>query len=163
MHDAPIPPSRPSRSTSGSANTTGWFVLLWVAWVLVPLGLAGSALGNLLTFFGELPTDAEEAQARQLFLLAAAVAVAIPVVGLIMSLRAGRQGSAAAFVVAGASPSWLPWRSSSARPRRSPDRPSRRTSRVVPARSTAAGTTAVPAASAQSPMSAASSPMTRSK
>jgi hypothetical protein len=84
-----------------SATTTGWFVLLWVAWVLVPLGLAGSALGQLLTFFGELPTAAEEAQARRLFLLAAAVAVAIPVVGLVLSLRARRQGSAAAFVIAG--------------------------------------------------------------
>jgi hypothetical protein len=84
-----------------ASNTPGWLVLLWLAWVLVPLLLAGSALGNLLTFFGESPTEAEQAQATRLLVLAAVAAVAIPAVGLIVSLRARRQGSAAAFVVAG--------------------------------------------------------------
>jgi hypothetical protein len=86
---------------SPANGTTGWFVLLWLAWVLVPVGLVVSAMGSLLTFFGELPTEAEKAQATRLLVLAAVAAVAIPAIGLIMSLRAGRQGSAAAFVVAG--------------------------------------------------------------
>ena len=89
------------RDQASASQTIGWFVLLWVAWVLVPAGLAVAAFGSLLTFLGELPTEAEKAEARRLLILAALVAVAIPVVGLIMSLRARRQGSAAAFVVAG--------------------------------------------------------------
>jgi len=94
-------PTSPSPSTSTAASgTTGWFVLLWLAWVLVPAGLVAAALGSLLTFFGELPTEAEQAEARRLFVLAAVVAVAIPVVGLILSLRTRRQGSAA-FMFAG--------------------------------------------------------------
>jgi len=93
-------PTSPSTSAAAS-GTTGWFVLLWLAWVLVPAGLVAAALGSLLTFFGELPTEAEHAEARRLFVLAAVVAVAIPVVGLILSLRTRRQGSAAAFLFAG--------------------------------------------------------------
>jgi hypothetical protein len=89
------------RDPATASGTTGWLVLLWAAWVLVPLGLVVSAMGSLLAFFGELPTEAEKAQATRLLVLAAVAAVAIPVVGLIVSLRAGRQGSAAAFVVAG--------------------------------------------------------------
>jgi hypothetical protein len=76
---------------------TGWFVLLWTAWVPVPAGLVIAALGSLLTFFGELPTDAERADARRLLVLAAVVAVAIPVVGLVLALRIRRRGSATAF------------------------------------------------------------------
>jgi hypothetical protein len=102
VHHDPIPPARPSRPNPAAAgSTTGWFVLLWLAWVVVPVGLFMAALGSLLTFLGELPTEAEEAQATRLLVLAAVAAVAIPATGLIMSLRAGRQGSAAAFVVAG--------------------------------------------------------------
>ena len=93
------------RDQASPSGTAGWFVLLWLGWVLVPAALVVQALGTLLTFFGELPTAAEEAEARRLLIIAAVVAVAIPVVGLIMSLRARRQGSAAAFAVAGASPS----------------------------------------------------------
>ncbi|TFV82912.1 hypothetical protein [Blastococcus sp. CT_GayMR16] len=98
MQRDPAPP-QPSTAASGS---TGWLVLLWVAWVLVPAGLAAGALGSLLTFFGEGPTEAERADARRLFVLAAIAGVAIPVAGLIVSLRARRQGSATAFGFAAA-------------------------------------------------------------
>jgi hypothetical protein len=89
------------RGQAPASQITGWFVLLWLAWVLVPAVLVVQALGSLLTFFGELPTAAEQAEARRLLVIATVVGVAIPVVGLIMSLRARRQGSAAAFAVAG--------------------------------------------------------------
>jgi len=89
------------RDQPSPSGTAGWFVLLWLGWVLVPAVLVVQALGTLLTFFGELPTAAEEAEARRLLVIAAVVGVAIPVVGLIMSLRARRQRSAAAFAVAG--------------------------------------------------------------
>ena len=97
MQRDPAPPPSPS-----AAGTTGSFVLLWVAWLLVPAGLVVAAIGNLLAFFGELPTEAEQAEARRLFVLAAVAAVGIPVVGLLVSLRTRRQGSAVAFGVAAA-------------------------------------------------------------
>ena len=90
----PSPSASPSPAASG---TTGWLALLWVAWVLVPAGLVVAAIGSLLTFFGELPTEAEQAEARRLLVLAAVAAVAIPVVGLLVSLRTRRQASATAF------------------------------------------------------------------
>ena len=89
------------RDQASASQTTGWFVLLWLAWLLVPANLFVAAVTSVPLFTGEEPTAAEEAQANRLFLLAALVAVAIPVVGLSMSLRARRQGSAAAFVLAG--------------------------------------------------------------
>ena len=89
------------RDQASASQTTGWFVLLWLAWVLVPAYLFVAAVTSVPLFTGEQPTAAEEAQADRLLLLAALAAVAIPVVGLIMSLRARRQGSAAAFVLAG--------------------------------------------------------------
>jgi hypothetical protein len=88
---------RVQRDPAAASGTTAWFVLLSLAWVLVPLGLVVSAMGSLLSFFGELPTEAEQADARRLFVLAGVAAAAIPVVGLIVSLRAHRQGSATAF------------------------------------------------------------------
>ncbi|MGY1740875.1 MULTISPECIES: hypothetical protein [unclassified Blastococcus] len=95
MQHAPVPP--PGPAPDRSAGTTAFLALLWAGWVLVPVGLAVAALGNLLTFFGEQPTEAEQADARRLFVLAAGVAVAIPLVGLVASLRAQRRGSAVAF------------------------------------------------------------------
>ena len=90
------------REPAAASGTTGWFVLLWTAWVLVPAGFVVAAMGTLLSFFGELPTEAEQADARRLFVLAGLAAAAIPVVGLIVSLRARRQGSATAFGCAAA-------------------------------------------------------------
>jgi hypothetical protein len=93
----------PVQHDPAAANgTTGWLVLLWTAWVLVPAGLVVAAMGSLLSFFGELPTEAEQADARRLFVLAGVTAAAIPVVGLIVSLRARRQASATAFGCAAA-------------------------------------------------------------
>jgi hypothetical protein len=89
VHPHPAPRS----TTTGTA----WLVLLWLAWLLVPAGLVVAAMGSLLTFFGELPTEAERADARRLFVLAAVAAVAVPVIGLLGSLRVRRHGSAAAF------------------------------------------------------------------
>jgi hypothetical protein len=79
MQRDPAPPA---------SNTTGWSVLLWLAWVLVPAGLFVAAMGSLRTFFGELPTEAEEAQATRLLVLAA---VAIPAIGLIRGRLPGVQ------------------------------------------------------------------------
>ena len=79
------------------STTTGWLVLIWAAWALVPGGLFLSALGTLLTLLGDLPTEAEQAEADRLIVLAGLAAFAIPIVGLLVSLRARREGSATAF------------------------------------------------------------------
>jgi hypothetical protein len=98
--DAPVQRDQaPPRPVPGS---TGWLVLIWTAWVLVPAGLFLSAMGTLLTFLGDLPTEAERAEADRLIVLAGVTACAIPVIGLLVSLRARRQGSATVFGAAAA-------------------------------------------------------------
>ncbi|WP_139220408.1 hypothetical protein [Trujillonella endophytica] len=71
--------------------------LLWVAWVLVPVGLLLAGLGETLTFFGEAPTAAEKARARERYAWAAVVALVLPAIGLVVSLRARRRVHAIAF------------------------------------------------------------------
>jgi hypothetical protein len=89
-------PAVPTQPRGG----VGLLVLLWTAWVVLPAGFALSALGKLLVFFGESPTEAEQADARQLFVVAAVAAVAVPLAGVLLSLRARRPGSAQAFGLA---------------------------------------------------------------
>jgi hypothetical protein len=82
------------------AGTTTALVLIWIAWVLVPLLLAGAAVASVMTFFGELPTPAEEAQADRLLVAAALVAIGLPLGGILLSAWRDRATSAAAFAVA---------------------------------------------------------------
>ncbi|MGY1770519.1 hypothetical protein [Blastococcus sp. SYSU D00813] len=93
MQHTPVPPqAAPPRSE----GTTVLLAALWGGWVLVPAWLALSAVGHLLAFFGEQPTEAEQAQARSLLLRAAVVAVVLPLIGLVVSLRTGRRRNAVA-------------------------------------------------------------------
>jgi hypothetical protein len=84
----------------GSARGTAAIVLLWAAWILVPLGLAGAAVASLLTFFGERPTPAEEAHAGRLLLAAALTAIVLPLLGILVSAWTDRRASAVAFSLA---------------------------------------------------------------
>ena len=59
-------------STTRSGGLTAVLVLIWGAWVLAPLVLAGAAVASLVTFLGEPPTAAEVASAGRLFAAAAA-------------------------------------------------------------------------------------------
>jgi hypothetical protein len=87
-----------------STRRNGWIiavlVLIWVAWVLVPLLFAGAAVASLVTFLGEPATPAEEASADRLFVAAAVTAVCLPLAGILLSALRDRRGSAAAFSVA---------------------------------------------------------------
>jgi hypothetical protein len=49
-----------------------------------------------------VPTDAERAAARQKFVTAAVLAMAVPLAGVVLSVRGRRSGSTTAFAVAGA-------------------------------------------------------------
>ena len=82
------------------SRTTALLVLLWVGWVLVPLGLAAAAVASVLTFFGDSPTAAEEAAANRYLLGAVLVAIAIPFAGLLVSAWNDRRASAVAFSLA---------------------------------------------------------------
>jgi hypothetical protein len=75
-------------------------VLIWVAWVLVPLLLAGAAVASLVTFLGEPPTSAEEASGDRFLVAAATTAVCLPLAGILLSAWRDRRVSAAAFSVA---------------------------------------------------------------
>lgn len=89
-----------STTPRGRTRITAVLVLLWVAWVLVPLGLAVTAFLSVLTFFGEQPTAAEKDHAARLLVAAVLTAVAIPVLGILLSARTDRRKSAVAFCIA---------------------------------------------------------------
>lgn len=92
MQHTPAPGAERTRAE----GTTLLLAVLWGGWVLVPPGLALAALGHLVAFLGESPTEAEQAQARSLLVRAALVAVALPLTGLVVSLRTGRRRNAVA-------------------------------------------------------------------
>ncbi len=93
-------PTMRTPTSRGGAGTTALLVLLWVAWVLVPLGLAVAAVASLPTFFGELPTPAQHASADRLLVAAVLTALAVPVLGLLVSAWTDRRTSTVAFCVA---------------------------------------------------------------
>jgi len=79
---------------------TALLVLLWVGWVLVPLGLVVAAVARVLTFFGDSPTAAEQAAANRYLVSAVLVAIAVPFAGLLISAWTDRRASAVAFSLA---------------------------------------------------------------
>jgi hypothetical protein len=87
-------------ATPRRTRVTALLALLWVAWVLVPIGLVLASIGTVLTFLGDLPTPAERAQADRLLVAAVVVAVAVPLLGVLVSVCSDRRASAAAFGVA---------------------------------------------------------------
>ena len=81
---------RPTRTSPAT------LVLIWAAWVLVPpLLVFGGAIGSA-PFLGEEPTAAERSQSATLYLVAAALAVGLPFVGLLLTWRS-RKVAAACF------------------------------------------------------------------
>jgi hypothetical protein len=98
---------RPAAGDGGEVQTstrngrvTAVLVLIWLAWVLAPLLLAGAAVASGISFLGEQPTAAELAQADRLFVAAALTAVCLPLAGILLSAWRDRRASAAAFAVA---------------------------------------------------------------
>ncbi len=90
-----------TRTTArGGPGTTTGLVLIWGAWVLVPLGLAIAAFLSVLTFFGEQPTAAEKDHAVRLLVAAVLTAVVVPVLGILLSAHTDRRKSAVAFCIA---------------------------------------------------------------
>ena len=89
-------------TTTGQAEgrRTAILVLLWLGWVLLTPFLA---LGSLLAtwdLYVEPPAPADGQQALVLGLAAVGVAVLVPLLGLWLSVRAGRRGSAVCFSIA---------------------------------------------------------------
>jgi hypothetical protein len=82
--------ARPTRTPSAV------LLLIWLAWILVPPLLVFGGAMTSAPFFGEQPTDAELAQASRLLVAAAAVALALPLLGLLLTWRT-RRGAAACF------------------------------------------------------------------
>ena len=88
------------QTSTRDGGVTAVLVLIWVAWVLVPLLLAGEALASGISFLGEQPTAAELAQADRLFVAAALTAAGLPLIGILVGAWHDRRASAAAFAVA---------------------------------------------------------------
>ncbi|MCZ2821319.1 hypothetical protein O2V63_13320 [Modestobacter sp. VKM Ac-2977] len=81
---------RPARTSSAT------LLLILVAWVVVPPLLAfGGAIGAA-PFLGEQPTTAERAQATGLFVVAAVLALGLPLLGVMLTWRT-RKAAAACF------------------------------------------------------------------
>ena len=77
---------------------TSWatLVLIWLAWVVVPpLLVFGGAIGAA-PFLGEQPTAAEQSQATTLFVVAAVLALGLPLLGVVLTWRT-RKAAAACF------------------------------------------------------------------
>jgi hypothetical protein len=89
----------PVRSSGPARTSPAALVLIWVAWVLVPPLLVFRAAITSAAFFGEEPTAAERSQSATLYLVAAALAVGLPFVGLLLTWRS-RKVAAACFGVA---------------------------------------------------------------
>ena len=79
---------RPTRTSSAT------LLLIWLAWVLVPPMLVfGGAIGAA-PFLGEQPTAAEQTQATLLLVLAAVLAVGLPLLGIALTWRTRRLAAA---------------------------------------------------------------------
>ncbi|HZA04803.1 MAG TPA: hypothetical protein VE617_09570 [Propionibacteriaceae bacterium] len=99
----------PSTSTTGPARDaeSGWselaFDLTAIALGLVWLAGTGYVallgLAETLVFFGETATPEEVAESRRLFRLAAVIAVAVPLIGLLLSLGLRRKRFGILFAV----------------------------------------------------------------
>ncbi|WP_116450948.1 hypothetical protein [Blastococcus litoris] len=84
---------RPRRTSSAA------LVLIWLAWLLVPpLVVFGGAIGAA-PLFGEQPTAAERSQASTLYLVASALALGLPLLGVLLTWRT-RKVAAACFAAA---------------------------------------------------------------
>jgi hypothetical protein len=73
--------------------------LLGAAWVVAVPALVLDAFGHSLAFFGESPTAAEVAATERLLEIAAAVAVGLPLLGLVVALALRSRGGSWTFVV----------------------------------------------------------------
>ena len=85
----------------GSPPSAGLF-LIWLTWVLVPPMLLFGGAMTSAPFFGERPNEADRAQSSTLFLVAAALALGLPLLGLLLTWRTRRVAAAcfgAALVV----------------------------------------------------------------
>ncbi len=87
-------------STTGRLGTSVVLALLWTAWLLLPAYLVLAGMGELLSFFGEVPTDADRESARRSFLTAGAAAAGIPLLGAAVAACTRRTRSASVFGVA---------------------------------------------------------------
>ena len=106
MHDAHVGDTAGWARLAGDRPTRtspAVVVLIWLAWVLVPpLLVFGGAIGAA-PFLGEQPTAAERSQATALFLVAATLALGLPLLGLVLTWRTRRVAAAcfgAALVLA---------------------------------------------------------------
>jgi hypothetical protein len=90
----PAPPARPRRSRARFL-----LPLLGAAWVVTVPALVLDAFGQSLAFFGESPTAAEMAATERLLEIAAAVAVGLPLLGLVVALALRSRSGTSAFVV----------------------------------------------------------------
>jgi hypothetical protein len=99
VHHAPVGDSAGWARLAGdrpSRTSVPALVLIWLAWVLVPpLLVFGGAIGAA-PFLGEEPTAAERSQATTLYLVASALALGLPVLGLLLTWRT-RKVAAACF------------------------------------------------------------------
>lgn len=84
---------RPTRAS------TGTLVVLWLAWVLVPPLLVFGGAITAAPFLGEQPTAAERSQASTALLLASALALGLPLLGVLLTWRT-RKVAAACFTAA---------------------------------------------------------------
>jgi hypothetical protein len=78
-------------------------VLIWLAWVLVPPMLVFGGAITSAPFFGEQPSAADRSQTTTLFLVAGALALGLPLLGLLLTWRTRRVAAAcfgAALIVA---------------------------------------------------------------
>ena len=81
-------------------DVTAVLAVLGLGWALgTPCLLYGSMI-VAAPFFGELPTAAEEQQARHLLYGALGCGFLLPVVGIVVARLAGRPGAARFFAVA---------------------------------------------------------------
>jgi hypothetical protein len=87
----------PDRSGSG---TPALLALLWVGWFLVPPVLFLAAMAQMPWFSAESPTVAQEAAADRYLVAAVLAAIAVPLIGVVVSLRTARGVHAVVFGVA---------------------------------------------------------------
>ena len=92
-HSAPTPVA-PTRTGEVLYAIIGVLVGLAAGTALV---LAWYALFEVFTLFGTQPTGAERTRANQMVLLAGAVAIAPPLVGLVLSVRRRSRGASRLF------------------------------------------------------------------